>query len=576
MKVSDFIAKYLEEKGVSEIFELSGGMITHLLDSISQLTKIKIISMHHEQAASFAADGASRISGKPGISLATSGPGATNLLTGIANCYFDSIPTIFITGQVNTHELKRDLLIRQLGFQETDIISMAKPVCKEVFQISSPLEVQEVLDKAFKLSVSGRPGPVLIDIPMNIQSSNVSKFDYDIHLENYKEVDFRSQYEDLIEDLKKSKKPVILAGNGLRSFQLRKELNELINKLQIPVITTLLGLDVIPYSSSFRVGFIGSYGNRWANIIFGESDFVLVLGSRLDIRQTGANTAFFEDGRKIYHVDIDKNEINNRIKTCVPIEKDLIHFFQEFKIISRNLKFEIKQDWFDRIDFLRSKWPDTKELDIKVGLINPNEFMHVLAQKSHEAYGYSVDVGSHQMWAAQSLEIFEGQHFITSGGLGAMGYSLPAAIGASISLGNKPIVVILGDGCMQINIQELQTVVRNELPLKIIVLNNNSLGMIRQFQDSYFSSRYQSTKNGYSAPDFAKVANAYGITSRTIDNCSEMSEAVEWLWCNDNKDKPLLLQIMIDPFTNTYPKIAFGRPITDMEPLSTPLGMEST
>lgn len=572
MKASDFIALFLEKKGIKSVFELSGGMITHILDSLNQKTSINIITMHHEQAAAFAAEGYARITGLPGIALATSGPGATNLLTGIGSCFFDSTPAVFITGQVNRHELKGDREIRQLGFQETDIVSMAKPITKACFHVNDPNDIPAIFENAFKIALEGRPGPVLIDIPMDVQRVQVEdNFLVQDSLE-FKKID-SIILDNLIEDIKKAKKPLVLSGRGIKASKSQELFNDFILKTQLPVITTLLGLDTIQYDHSQRVGFIGSYGNRWANIAFGECDLLIVLGSRLDIRQTGADTKFIEN-RKIYHIDCEKGEINNRVKGCEPIVTDLKSFFNEFKEYTLDESFIVKQGWFSQINDLKKTWPDTKELDPKG--INPNLFMHLLSNKSKKAKAYLADVGSHQMWAAQSLEIYENQQFLTSGGMGAMGFSLPAGIGASVALKKEPVVVLIGDGCMQINIQELQTIVRNKLPIKIVVLNNKTLGMIRQFQDSYFDSRYQSTYWGYDAPDFAKVAIAYGIDAKTIENSDEIENAIDWFWSKENEDKPQLLQVMIDPHTNTYPKIAFGRPITEMEPFAKPIAMEAT
>lgn len=344
-------------------------------------------------------------------------------------------------------------------------------------------------------------------------------------------------------------------------------------KTKIPSILTLLGLDLVPYDSKYRVGFIGSYGNRWANLAFGEADLVIVLGSRLDIRQTGADVDFISK-RKIYHVDCISAEINNRIKGCIPINATLEVFFQSFLEFSKTVYFEEKTLWIESLNKLKSLWPDTKELDTDG--INPNKFIHSLSKKSSRALAFTADVGSHQMWAAQSLELNYNQQFLTSGGMGAMGFSLPAAIGACFALNKLPVVVIVGDGSFQINIQELETIKRNELPIKIIVFNNHTLGMIRQFQESYFDSRYQSTKWGYTAPDFEKIAFAYGIEAKSVNYTEDIEGSIDWLWNKSNIMKPLLLQVDINPNTNTYPKIAFGRPITDMEPFYTPLGMEST
>ncbi|MEY2738177.1 MAG: hypothetical protein RL259_86 [Bacteroidota bacterium] len=572
IKISDYIAQFLDHKGITTVFELSGGMITHILDSLYFTESINVVTMHHEQSAAFAAEGFARVKGLPGVALATSGPGATNLLTGIGSCYFDSTPAIFITGQVNRHELKADRNIRQLGFQETDIVTMAKPITKYCVQVLDPEDLPEILEEAFRVSMEGRPGPVLIDIPMDVQRAQI-----EVKLSAKEELEKgnidNETLENLISDIHNAKRPLILVGRGVKAGMAQEAFDNFVKKTNIPVITTLLGLDSIPYDDDQRVGFIGSYGNRWANMAFGESDLLIVLGARLDIRQTGADTKFIEK-RRIYHVDCIQAEINNRVQGCIAIESLLLDFFIQFEEVSKSENFSPKIGWNTEIYNLKQEWPDINELNVKG--INPNIFMHLLSSMSQNAAVFTADVGSHQMWAAQSLEITKGQQFLTSGGMGAMGFSLPAGIGASIALDRKPVVVLIGDGCMQINIQELQTIVRNQLPIKVIVFNNQSLGMIRQFQDSYFDSRYQSTYWGYSAPDFAKVSLAYGIDSHTIQNPDEISEAINWLWSMENHMKPQLLQVMIDPHTNTYPKIAFGRPITEMEPFAKPIDMEGT
>jgi len=572
MKVSDFIADFFVRKGIETVFELSGGMITHILDSLNQTTDIKIVTMHHEQGAAFAAEGFARIKGIPGVALATSGPGATNLLTGIGSCYFDSVPAIFVTGQVNTHEQKGNRPIRQLGFQETDIVSMASPITKAVFSVNSAWEVEEIFEQAYEIAMKGRPGPVLIDVPMNVQREQIDLCWVQKITEKDKAVDQRG-ISNLAEAIKISKSPLILAGRGIKASNSQALFHKFIDLVNIPVITSLLGLDTISYDDPLRVGFIGSYGNRWANMAFGECDLLIVLGARLDIRQTGADTKFIEK-RKIFHIDCEQEEINNRVKGCEAIVCDLKDFFRAFGDDFASTKFEVKSAWCNRISNLRTQWPDTAELSTTG--INPNNFIHLVSRASRSAKAFLADVGSHQMWASQSLELQIGQHFLTSGGMGAMGFSLPAAIGASFALNNEPVVVLVGDGCMQINIQELQTVVRNDLNIKIIVFNNQSLGMITQFQDSYFDSRYQSTYWGYSAPNFEKVAEAYGLSARTISNDNEVADALSWLWNSENKNKAALLQVMIEPHTNTYPKIAFGKPITEMEPFSKPIEMEGT
>jgi acetolactate synthase-1/2/3 large subunit len=575
IKVSDYIAQFLRIQNIDTIFEVAGGMITHLLDSIYHHGNANIISMHHEQATSFAADAYGRKTGKPGVALATSGPGATNLLTGIASCYFDSSPAIFITGQVNTYEQKKDRPIRQLGFQETDIIAMATPIVKKCFRVDDASQVENIMYEAYECAISDRPGPVLIDLPMNIQRELITpapirQLSRTYHVEN-----FSVQIELIHEYLKEAKAPLILVGGGIRCAQAEKQFIEFVESTQIPVVTSLLGYDLLPFNHSARVGFIGTYGNRWANLALSKADVLIVIGSRLDVRQTGADVIGFRQNKTIIHVDCDAGEINNRIEHCIPIVADAKNFLEQ--AVNYWSKPKIHKPsyslWKDELQKLKTQWPDINELANCNG-INPNQLMHAISQHAQTAIGYVADVGNHQMWAAQSLELASGQVFLTSGGMGAMGFALPAAIGLSLANGKKPVVAIVGDGALQMNIQELETIVRNRLPIKIIVLNNNCLGMIRQFQDSYFSGRYQSTYWGYTAPDFAAIAEAYKINAHTISQPEEIEAGSTWIW--DKPDTPALLQVMINPYTNVYPKIAFGRPISEMEPFARPLCIEST
>lgn len=573
MKVSDYIAGFLHAQGINHVFEVVGGMTTHLLDSLHRQGKIRIVSTHHEQAAAFAVDGISRMTGLPGVAMATSGPGATNLLTGIGSCYFDSSPAIFITGQVNRSEQKGTLPIRQLGFQETDIVAMAGPITKASWRVRSPEEVPSLLEKAFVLSVSGRPGPVLIDIPMDVQRADIPMETF-FSFSAFESPSIpSSQIKELFEALERAKRPLILAGGGIRSAQSGDLFKSFVEKLKIPVVNSLMAVDVLPYDFPLRVGMIGTYGNRWANIAIGRSDFLLVLGSRLDIRQTGSDTKAFKGTRSIYHVDCEIGEINNRVTGCHPLQAHLRTFFIEANRTLLGRKIPDWSDWLKEIEGDKRSWPDTGELRGTPG-INPNEFMHQLGSVSSLASAFVVDVGQHQMWAAQSLELSSTQRFLTSGGMGAMGFALPAAIGAAVSSRDQPVVMIAGDGSFQLNIQELQTVVRNRLPIKLIVLNNLCHGMVRQFQQSYFDERYQSTFWGYSAPDFARIADAYGISSYKVDTGSKTKEALEWLW--KDPTVPSLLHVMIDTYTNVYPKIAFGRPMTEMEPFAKPIDMEGT
>jgi len=328
MKVVTYIANFLKSKGIHTVFELQGGMITRIIDELYRDGSFEIVSMHHEQAAAFAADAYARIKNNPGVALATSGPGATNLITGIGNCYFDSVPAIFITGQVNINEQKGDKAIRQLGFQETDIVSIVKPITKAAYAIKSADEIPKVLNEAYRISMEGRQGPVLIDLPMNLQLEECS----DAFIPKLQSNDYADESEitefisDYLQAYTLCKKPLILVGRGVRTSNTINPMLQLAEQLNIPVVTSHNGIDCIPFNHPNRVGMIGSYGNRWANYALGTADLLLVLGSRLDNRQTGADTERFKADKQIFHIDIEAPELNNRITDCTVLNTDLQSF----------------------------------------------------------------------------------------------------------------------------------------------------------------------------------------------------------------------------------------------------------
>ncbi len=573
MKTADYIAEFLVAQGVKHVFEISGGMIMLLLDSLHRNGNVKVVTVHHEQAAGFAAEAIGRVTSVPGVAFATSGPGATNLLTAIGSCYFDSTPAVFITGQVNRHEMKGTRAIRQLGFQETDIVSMAQPITKGAWQAMTPEDVPLMLSRAFTLCREGRPGPVLIDIPMDVQRQDVTTPVQQVpRPELHGEVS-TAMLTDLFDKIHQSTRPLFLIGGGVRAARAEDLVRALAMQTRVPVVNSLHAMDVFPYDDPLRVGFIGTYGNRWANLALGTSDFLLVLGSRLDIRQTGSETAAFAANKNIFHVDCETGEVNNRVTGCQAIVADLELFLRKANEVAAEMSFETPKEWLAQIARLRAEWPDTQEIKDAPG-INPNVLIHELSAVSKLAGAYTVDVGQHQMWAAQSVELTPGQRFLTSGGMGAMGFALPAAIGTALAISPQPVVMVAGDGGFQVNIQELQTVKRNDLPIKMVIINNRCHGMTRQFQQTYFEGRYGSALWGYSVPDFAKVAEAYGIRGRAIEDAEDIVEAVAWLW--ERPDDPALLEVRINTFVNAYPKIAFGKPISEMEPLARPEAMEST
>ena len=453
---------------------------------------------------------------------------------------------------------------------------MAKPITKAAWLVNDPDELPAIMEKAFALALSGRPGPVLIDIPMDVQrhvladSVQVPVFNTNMGIEAVDAIARASFLTQLAESLARASKPIVLAGGGVRSGRAIEAFRALIDHLQIPVVHSLMAVDVLPTVHAQRFGMIGSYGNRWANLGFGQSDFVLVLGSRLDIRQTGSDLEGFGKGRVFYHVDCESGELNNRVLGCVTWLEELASFLKA-AVLELAPASGYRADWQAELEQLRQQWPDTRELLSATG-INPNAFMHRLSAHTKYAQAYVADVGQHQMWAAQSLDFEEHQRFMTSGGMGAMGFALPAGIGAALASG--PAVVIAGDGGFQLNIQELQTITRNKLPVKIVVINNHCHGMVRQFQESYFKGRYQSTLWGYDAPDFVKVAIAYGIEAGTVDKLEDIESALAKL--SADPAAPYLLEVSLDTMTNAYPKLAFGRTFGEMEPMAKPLEMEGT
>jgi acetolactate synthase-1/2/3 large subunit len=477
---------------------------------------------------------------------------------------------VFITGQVNRSEQKRDRLVRQLGFQETDIVSMATSITKAAWRVETLAELPVRLSDAFELARAGRPGPVLVDIPFDLQRAPLEVAVPDEPSRAVVETVRGDAERRIVSDLAGARCPLILAGGGLRAAQVVPQFRRMVEQLGVPVVHSLMGVDVLPFGHPLRVGLIGTYGNRWANMALSRCDVLLVLGSRLDIRQTGADTEAFVKGRTIHHVDVDPAEINNRLSGCHGWVASLPSVLATMAEASGPTRAAEHDQWIAAIDNLAQRWPDTAELD-EVDGINPNRLMHQLSGQS-DACAYVADVGQHQMWAAQSLELGEHQRFLTSGGMGAMGSGLPLAVGAAMA--SKGLTVLIaGDGGFQLNIQELQTVRRNNLPIKLVVLNNGCHGMVRQFQDSYFDGRYASTLWGYSAPAFASVAQAYGIPSSRAEGPGDVSRALREMRSTEG---PYLLEVAIDVRANAYPKVAFGHPISEMEPFVAPKALEAT
>ena len=566
MKLSDYVIDFLVLEGITHIFEVAGGALAHLLDSLYDRKDISTVSMHHEMAAAIAAEGYSRVSGNIGVAMATSGPGATNLITGIGSCFFDSIPCLFITGQVNTYEFKFDRPVRQVGFQETDIVNIVKPIVKDAVLVTDPDKIRYHLEKLVYVAKSGRPGPVLMDIPLNIQRADVNPESLESFYKNpipESSTGFdEARVKQIVQLIKSSSRPVVLVGGGLRSSKAQDELMNFIHKTGIPVVTSLMGLDAVPHNDQSFVGMIGTYGNRYANLAIANADFVLALGTRLDTRQTGTKPETFARGAKIVHVDIDPYELNNKIKADFSINSDV----KKILITLNNYISEYDKDkiqtWKQTIKRYKERYPSFKTP--VNGLIEPNFFMHKLSEFAPADAIICVDVGQIQMWGAQSLDVKNSQRLLTQGGMGSMGSALPMAIGSSFPKPGKIVVVITGDGGFQLNIQELQTVYHHKLPIKIILLNNHCYGMVRQFQEQYFNSRFQSTVVGYSCPNFQDVVSAYKIPARKIIHNTEIAKALQKLFSDA---QPMFLEVSINPNIQAIPKLSVNRPIEDQDPL---------
>lgn len=565
MKLSDYVIDCLKQQDVSHVFEFIGGAIVHLLDSVSFRDDMECISVRHEQAGAFAAEAYARMNGKLGVAMATSGPGALNLLTGIGSCYFDSVPCLFITGQVNTYEYKFDRPVRQIGFQETDIVSVAKPLTKYAVMVTEPDQIRYELEKAIYMAQNGRPGPVLLDIPMNLQRAQiepdnlVSFFDSQEYKELLKnsEID-DSIIEDVIKMLSEAKRPLILAGGGVRVSNSTELLNQFIEKTGIPIVSSLMGLDVISHEHALYSGLIGSYGNRYSNLILANCDLLLILGSRLDSRQTGTRPDTFGRAAKKIHVDIDYNELNSKVEATLAIHASLNDFLGKINAQLTDFKRPDITQWLESIDRLKVLYP-TYSFNPEGNEIEPNRFMELLSSKSEQFGAICLDVGQHQMWASQSFKLYGHQRLLNSGGMGAMGFALPAAIGSSLASGTEALV-IAGDGGFQLNIQELDTVVRLNLPIKIVVINNSSLGMVRQFQDLYFEGRQQSTVNAN--PAFVNIVNAYTIPVFQMKSMDDMKQLEQFLSIKG----PAFIEVILEKKTEVHPKLVVNRPIEDMYP----------
>ena len=605
MKVTDYIVEFLQRKGIHDFFGYQGTMIAHLVDSIEKNPKTKSHSSYNEQGAAFAACGYAQAGERCACAYATSGPGAANLISGIADAYFDSLPVIFLTGQLNTYEYSGIPGLRQQGFQEINIVEMVKPVTKYAVQIRNAEDIVNELNLAYHIANSGRKGPVLIDLPMNIQRGDVKNPDFDMSLEemgitvNVQAADSENR-EDLptavsaadaiYKALDEAKHPVIMLGHGVSNKAVRDELFTLARQWKIPVITSVLEMSALPWDDSLNFGCIGgAYGHRYANMIANaKSDLLICLGISLCTREIGTKVHEFAKNAKIIRVDIDEYNLqrdihengSNELKFCADAA-EVIRTLAEAvagtvaenvtkDISDKNVRPESMEVKGAEHDF--SHWlavcTDIREslraVDDATPERYPNRMIAALSDALADTSAVAVDVGQHMVWSYQSFHNQKDQKLLFSGGHGAMGYALPAAIGAYYATG-KPTACICGDGAFQMNIQELEWVKRENLPITMIVLNNHALGMIRHLQRDYFDEVYADTSegSGFSSCNFAEVAKAYGINSVCMEADEVKEKAAGFL---QGTEAPKLLEIRMEPGTFAYPKTCLGEPIHNQQP----------
>lgn len=501
MRGCDYIAKYFADKGLKHCFGFQGGAITPLIDALA-LKEIEFVQSYHEQASGFAAEAYARVNQDIALAVATNGPGATNFVSAIANAYLDSTPCIFITGQVNTTDIKT-ANVRQNGFQEVDTVEMVKPITKYAQTVLSVNDIKYELDKALDIASSGRKGCVLLDFPLNILMSEVDEKQFKIYIPQKYDINIsEQQITQAVELLQGAKRPLVLIGGGVRLSDSQDELKKFLQKSEIPSVSSLMGQDVF---APTHYGFSGLYGQTYANLAILNADVILILGSRLSKRQFGKELDAYAPHAKLIQVDIDENELPHVISPFISIHANLKNFLIQFN--QQISKIDCEQ-WKAQL----KKWHIQYQQHVYVnGSFDPVKYVEEIAQNTPSDAIITTDVGQNQMWVAQGWQLKNGQRILTSGGLGCMGFSLPAAIGAQIAAPNKNVIAFMGDGGLQMNIQELQAIAQHRLPIKIVVFNNQSLGMIQEMQHKYMGNRYVGTKQGYSCPDLQKIASAYGI-----------------------------------------------------------------
>ena len=547
----------LHKVGVTDMFGYPGGAVIPIYDEIYSFDKIKHYFARHEQGAVHAADGYARVSGKVGVCLATSGPGATNLVTGIMTAHMDSVPLLAITGQVRSNLLGRD------AFQETDIVGITVPITKGNYLVQNIKDIPRIIKEAYFIASTGRPGPVLVDIPNDIQQQEISYdefnklFDKEVQLEGYEPtyVGHPVQIKRALSLIKKAKKPLIIAGAGVMKSGASKELLELANKMDIPVTTTLLGLGAFPENHELSLGMLGMHGTVPANYATDEADLVIAAGIRFDDRIAGNPSKFCEHA-KIIHIDIDPAEIDKNKKADVPIVGDLKNVLSE---INKELEPQDHKEWTDKVKEWKKEYP-LAHRDVGKDKLLAQEVLKAINDILDGDTIVVTDVGQHQMWAAQYMTYKNANSIVTSGGAGTMGFGVPAAIGAQVGARDKKVVLIVGDGGFQMTLEEIMMIRQYNLPVKVVIINNSFLGMVRQWQELFKDRRY-SFVDLECNPDFVKIADAYGIKSERLKTKADLENKLKDLILSD---EGVILDCIVEKEENVFPMIPAGKTVSQM------------
>lgn len=550
---ADLLIELLIEAEVDTIFGYPGGAVLPIYDAIYRSNApFKHVLSRHEQGSIFAAEGYARVTGKPGVVLATSGPGATNLITGITDAMMDSLPLVIFTGQVANQVIGTD------AFQESDVLGITTPITKYNYQVKNITDLPRVVNEAFHIATTGRPGPVVVDIPKNISEALPSdKFETDFYLPGYQPTTKPNplQIIKLSEALSKAKRPVVLAGAGILFSRATDELKEFVEKYELPVVNTLLGLGSFPGTNPLSLGMGGMHGSYTANMAMYECDLLINIGARFDDRLTG-NLKHFAPHAKVAHIDIDPAEIGKNVPTEIPVVADAKKALQA--LLNKDISKPNHQEWKAHLENNKENYPLWSERSDEA--ISPQGLIKKIREFTNGEAIVTTDVGQHQMWTAQYYTLDKPHNWVTSGGLGSMGFGFPSAIGAQLGRPDDLVISISGDGGFQMNMQELMLLKQYNLPVKVIIVNNSALGMVRQWQESFYDERYSESLLDAN-PDFVKLAESYGIRGMKVEKDSEVEAALEEILSHDG---PVVADFRIIKKEKVYPMIAPGKGIHEM------------